>query len=476
MKKRIPLLLALCLLLTVPAQAAEDSMDNFVRSKTYAGQFSDLSPGSVFYDNVSALYEYSLSVGKPDGTYGLKDSMTVGQAVIFAGRIRSLYRTGEAELGPAAYRIEGQSTAEPYLRYLQAEGILGTELDGQLTQIATRAQMAHVLANLLSPEALPPINDELVTEGYATRRFITDVTEYTPYYQDILSLYRSGVCAGINEHGTFLPDSAITRGAAAAMLTRLADPSLRITLDWDLSYAYSARGTTLANLVEPGAYISSPTTADEIDSDVRYMLSRSENTLTLRYSSLSAVKARQVMQQALSAVKLRCEQGYNSVSCSYSPMGDMTLTFSAAGAGDRVQEYRTAAMEIAIAVHDELWDSRQITANMTEMEKARVYYTWVCENCVYDYQAGDESLSHTPYSLFTMGTAVCDGYTGAYNLLLKLEGIDCTAFSSNSHIWTVATLDGTEYHIDTTWGDSGHFIDYSYFAMTPEQSRAEHPW
>ena len=45
-----------------------------------------------------------------------------------------------------------------------------------------------------------------------------------------------------------------------------------------------------------------------------------------------------------------------------------------------------------------------------------------------------------------------------------------------SHIWTVATLDGTEYHIDTTWGDSGRAISYNYFAMTEERSWAEHPW
>ena len=476
MKKRLPLLLALCLLLTVPALAAENSMGNFVRSKTYGQQFSDLTADSVFYSNVSALYEYGLSVGKPDGTFGLKDSLTVGQAVIFAGRIRSLYRTGEAELGPAAYRTEGQATAIPYLLYLQAEGILGTELDGQLTNAATRAQMAHVLANLLPVEALPPINGELVTEGYATRRFITDVTEYTPYQQDILTLYRTGVCAGVDAYGTFLPDSAITRGAAAAMLTRLADPALRVTLDWDLSYAYSAKGTTLASLVEPGSYVASPATDEEMDNAVRYMLSRGENTLTLRYPGLSAVKARQVMQQALSTVKLYCEQGYNSASCSYSLPGDMTLTFSAAGAEDRVQEYRTASMDAAIAVHDQLWADQQITSGMTELEKARVYYTWVCENTVYDYQAGDRSISHTPYSLFALGTAVCDGYTGAYNLLLKLEGIDCTALSNSSHIWTVATLDGTEYHIDTTWGDSSRTINYNYFAMTEAQSRAEHPW
>ena len=91
MKKRIAaMLLAVSLLLTVPALAATDSTSNFTRSKTYSGEFSDLSERSVFYDNVVALYEYGLSVGKADGTFGLQDSMTVGQIIIFAGRIRSL--------------------------------------------------------------------------------------------------------------------------------------------------------------------------------------------------------------------------------------------------------------------------------------------------------------------------------------------------------------------------------------------------
>ena len=45
MKKRIcALALALALTLSVPAVAAQDSADNFVRSRTYSGQFADL-PG-----------------------------------------------------------------------------------------------------------------------------------------------------------------------------------------------------------------------------------------------------------------------------------------------------------------------------------------------------------------------------------------------------------------------------------------------
>ena len=55
MKKRI-LALALALSLVTPALAVQG--EPFRRVRTYEGQFSDLTADSVFYDNVSALYEY----------------------------------------------------------------------------------------------------------------------------------------------------------------------------------------------------------------------------------------------------------------------------------------------------------------------------------------------------------------------------------------------------------------------------------
>ena len=67
-------------------------------------------------------------------------------------------------------------------------------------------------------EVLPPVHGELVTVAYSSRRFISDVSEYTPYYQDILDLYRKGVSTGSDASGSFLPGEPITRGALAAML------------------------------------------------------------------------------------------------------------------------------------------------------------------------------------------------------------------------------------------------------------------
>jgi Uncharacterized protein involved in cytokinesis, contains TGc (transglutaminase/protease-like) domain len=482
MKKRLLLLvLVFSLLLGSTALAAENSTENFVRTKTYDSQFSDLTASSVFYDNVAALYEYGLSIGKTDGTFGLKDSMTVGEIVIFAARIRSLYQYGDAETGAGSFRQDGMLTYQPYLLYLQAEGVLGDELDGTYGSAATRAQVAHVLAGTLPSSALPAVNEQLVTQAHNTGKFISDVTSSTAYSTDILTLYECGVSCGSDSTGSFQPSAAITRGAAAAMLTRMVDASLRVTPTWDISTAYSASGLSWSSLITgTTTYVAAPATESEMQQDIAYMLSKEQNTLTLSYGQrLSTRYIDQVMNLALNDVKEYCEQLYNSVSCSYDAYsGTITMTFGAVSCSDsQLSAYRDYTLAAAIAVHDQLWADGTITSDMTDYQKAKVYYTWICDHCTYDYSASEDSISHIAYALFKNGSAVCDGYTGAYNLLLKLEGIDCYALSNSEHIWTVATLDGTEYHIDTTWGDStGSTVNYNYFAMTAAQSWNYHRW
>ena len=481
MKKRIfSLLLALSLLFSVSALAVSDSTGNFTRTKTYAGQFSDLSSSSVFYSNVTALYEYGLSVGKVNGTFGLQDSVTVGQILIFSARILSLYRTGDAEQGASAYRQDGMAVYEPYLLYLQSQEVVGSELDGTYFSPATRSVVAHVLANTLPDGTLSAVNDSIVTQAYATKKYISDVTEHTAYQQDILTLYREGISQGSDARGSYAPTANISRGALAAMLTRMVDASLRITISWDLSAVYSAEGTTWGSLIfSDAAYIAAPSTADEVAQDVAYMLASGSNELTLQFpSSVSAATANSLMQESLDTVKSYCEQCYNAVACTMDSSRSVTLTFSCYSCtDDQLTSDRAYTLASAIAVHDSLWKSGAITANMTQYEKARVYYDWVCQHCTYDYRAGNNSDSHIAYALFKNGTAVCDGYTGAYNLLLKLEGIDCYGLSNEDHIWTVATLDGTSCHIDTTWGDSNDAVtDYTFFAMTAAQSWSYHQW
>ena len=472
-KQSIPaLVLAAALALSVPTAAAEAGTQNFQRTRSYSGQFSDLSPDSGFYPNVTALYEFGLAQGKENGTFGLKDHLTVGQVAIFAARIRSLYECGDAQAGLAAFSKPGQPLSEAAIRYLQDRNVVSRELASQLFLPASRAEVAHVLANVLPEEALPPIHQELVNEGYATHRIAPDVTSYTPYYTDILKLYRAGVTQGVDTLGNYRPNDFVTRGAASAMLTRMVDPALRVAPGW-----FSAAGTTLGDLVEDGTLVPAPVTPEDMDGAMRHMLHRNSSTLSLQYPSLTAVESSRLLNLALSRVKSYCEQSYNSATCQYTNSGAMTLTFSSVAAeGAQLQTYRNGAMNAAIDVHDRLWQEGLLTPSMTDREKAQVLYDWVTQNCTYDTAAGDDSLSHLPYSLFYTGKAVCDGYTGAYNLLLKLEDIPCTALSNHSHIWTVANLDGQEVHIDATWGDLGDHSDPACFAMTAEESWQLHPW
>ena len=40
----------------------------------------------------------------------------------------------------------------------------------------------------------------------------------------------------------------------------------------------------------------------------------------------------------------------------------------------------------------------------------------------------------------------------------------------------IGMVDGEAVHIDATWGDQGTAAAAQYFAMTPQQSYALHPW
>ena len=481
MKRRLSaslLALALALSLSVFA-AAEGSVSVFVPVRTYDGRFLDVPQSSWYYENISFLYELGLAEGQSASSFGPEENITIAEAVGFAARLRSLYDYGDAEAGPASYSGDGGQWHTPYVLYLQALGILDSTFDGLYDTYATRAQMAHIAANALPSSYFSELNATAVTVGYATRTFIRDVDDYTPYQQEILQLYRWGILSGSDAAGSFHPDDYITRGEFAALLTRLAEPSLRLTLRWDVSSVYSARDTTYEDLAQPGVYRPAHSLTDQsaIDSNIRYMLHRGENTLTLQMdpSQITTAAMEQLMGAYLDTIRLYIEQGYNAVQCTYSiSSGQVTLSFysSIFTSESLFASARADTLAAAIQVHDTLWQNGVITGDMTDYEKALAYFTWICENCSYDYRATASSVSHTAYSLFQMGSAVCDGYTAAYNLLLKLEGIDCTTASTEDHIWTVAQLDGSTYHIDTTWGDQTGTIRYDYFGMTEAESLA----
>ena len=472
MRRRLSaLLLTLAFLLgSLPVRAAS-SMDNFRAVRTYDGRFTDVAAGDWYYPSVVLLYRLGLTEGRSASRFGAAEAVTVEEVAVFAARIRSVYATGDPEAGPAAYPRSGR-WSEPYAAYLRDLGVLGSEFDNLSAQPATRAQAAGILARALPAGTLPEINGSAVTQAYALGEKIPDVTAYTPYQQEILSLYRWGVVEGTDADGRYCPDQTIRRRELAAILARLVEEDLRLTLDWGPDAGHSAAGTTLADLVDGDTFHRSHELEDleAIDDNVRWMLARNQNTLSLVLGPgvIDSQTAGELVDRYLNTVRHYIEQGYNAIHCTYrTSTGAVTLTFSSGVYGEEaLTAAREGAMEAAVLLHDHLWQTGQLTERMTETEKARVYFTWLTQNCAYDFDAAETSPSHTAYGLFRYGLAVCDGYTAAYNLLLKLEGIRCSTRSVEDHIWTVAVLDGKTVHSDVTWGDQGSYAAYQYFNMT----------
>lgn len=474
-RRVMTLILAGILAFGILSPQALASEEGFAPVRTYEEQFSDVSADVWFYDTVKALYELGLTngSGSPD-RFDPGGELTVAEVVTMASRLRSLYDTGDSEAGQAAYAGDGEWYL-PYVRHLQAEGIIDQEFEGNYDRPATRAEVAHVLAEALPRVQTDPINREAVDSGYGRGRYIRDVKEDTPYRDDILLLYDWGVAGGSDGWGAFRPDGRIARSEAAAMVARLAYPELRIKLDWEILPLYSKKDYRLEEMVESGGtFYASPGVGDmdQIDADIRYMLAEGRRTLTLEYPGETVNKrfVDQVLNAFLNGARQYVEQTYNTVTAVYYPSSErkiVILTFSSSlYEEEQIDRYREDTMACAIEVHDRMWAEGRITADMSEYDKAWEYFKWICDHCRYDYRDG--LMSHSGYQAFTTGLAVCDGYTAAYNLLLKLEGIDCGTCSAARHIWTVAELDGETYHIDPTWGDRPGGIDEQFFAMTEE--------
>jgi hypothetical protein len=111
------------------------------------------------------------------------------------------------------------------------------------TAYATRSDMAVIFAHALPDEAMTPKN---TIEDNA----IPDVSISYSYGADVYKLYRAGVLVG-SDKGVFSPNSNITRDAVAAIVSRMADESLRLSLTLE---AKELSATEIATKCAPAVF------------------------------------------------------------------------------------------------------------------------------------------------------------------------------------------------------------------------------
>ena len=197
------------LLCSLPVSAAESNW-LVPKAKNYAG-FADVK-GAWCESYVETVYEAGLMTGKSASTFDISSN--------------SLLNGGDGVL-PAPG--EGEEWYQPAIDYLKAHvedangvgPVLGTRIVQMETipiyavQNAPRWDLVSFLASVLPEDALPPINNITILPDSAD--------------ENELRFYNAGILNGVDEYGTFLGNKPLTRGAAAAILARIIDPSLRLT-------------------------------------------------------------------------------------------------------------------------------------------------------------------------------------------------------------------------------------------------------
>ena len=218
MKKRLLLmLLALSVFfggLTGTALAA--GLDNFKTVKTYTqGQFVDVSSSVWYAVNVKEAYEYDLINGKDSKHFDPNGNLTVAEAIKLAACLNSVYYNGAVNINTADASVWYQ----PYVDYAKAQGIISRDFDNY-NRAVTRLEFGSIFAKAMPDDALSKIN---TVEDNA----IPDLPMASNGADGVYALYRAGILTGNDAKGTFTPNSNIARSEAAAITTRMANPSLR---------------------------------------------------------------------------------------------------------------------------------------------------------------------------------------------------------------------------------------------------------
>lgn len=224
MKKLCSLLLSAVLLasLALPAFAAELPVIPKVNDYT-DGQFTDVPASSKWSANVRTVYEIGLMTGVTDTRFDPEGTLTVAQALVMACRLHNGFCTD----GPAL-PVPGESGGtwyQPYVDYAEAHEMIdftGAEAKDFAAPI-DRDMFATFMYVATPFSAMEEVNS--VEDGA-----IPDVPMSHYCAEAIYALYRAGVLTGNDSKGTFTPTSTIDRGAAAAIISRIADPSLRRSL------------------------------------------------------------------------------------------------------------------------------------------------------------------------------------------------------------------------------------------------------
>lgn len=170
------------------------------------GAFTDVKDSDWFAPYVAVCVENGLMQGTGNGCFTPGGTISVAEVAAIAARL------GASNAGstlPAA--AAGTPWYTPYLDYLTGRGV--TVDNAEIP--ATRQDFISFLAAVTTSGQLNAIN------AIST---LPDTDD-----KNVLAFYNAGILTGVDAQGTFFGDRTLTRSEAAAMVSRVVDPSLRLS-------------------------------------------------------------------------------------------------------------------------------------------------------------------------------------------------------------------------------------------------------
>lgn len=114
-----------------------------------------------------------------------------------------------------------------------------------------------------------------------------------------------------------------------------------------------------------------------------------------------------------------------------------------------------------------------------------VLHDRLVKGCTYDTEAAADDdasdiMAYTAYGALVEGSAVCEGYARAFQLLLNRAGIPTTVINGTAvdtnepHMWNLILLNDRHYYVDPTWNDNQDKGYHTYFNVTSDELAKTH--
>lgn len=117
-------------------------------------------------------------------------------------------------------------------------------------------------------------------------------------------------------------------------------------------------------------------------------------------------------------------------------------------------------------------------------EKELYIHDYICNCVTYDDAAAEDIKNAdmntlSAYGALVTGSAVCEGYSRAFELLCTKSGIPCNVVlgehEGTPHMWNIVDLDGALYYVDLTFDDSSSVsVLHTYFNTTKSDMLDDH--